>query len=156
MLLRSYTPSLVLNHRRSLRTLCSRADADATARFARAAFGPVGARGIERQAPAARAEALRAAASDMLAASGVPELEGRVLAFLYENAAGLKLMATLDDAGRLLAEVRAGVVIWRDACAQAFLYETARFHPLLPMRPLCSWVPAPRWVSAVALSFVTG
>jgi len=41
----------------------------------------------------------------MLRASGVPELEARVMAFLYENSAGLKLMATLDDAGRLLAEV---------------------------------------------------
>lgn len=36
---------------------------------------------------------------------GMPELEERVLGFLCEAAAGVKLMATLDDAGRLLAEV---------------------------------------------------
>ncbi|KAI8470959.1 MAG: hypothetical protein J3K34DRAFT_458551 [Monoraphidium minutum] len=40
----------------------------------------------------------------MLETSGVPELEERVLGFLYANSAGLKLMATIDDAGRLLAE----------------------------------------------------
>jgi hypothetical protein len=86
--------------------LSGRASPDATTRFARAAFGPVGARGVLGQGVGPRGEALRAAARDMLAGSGVPELEGRVLGFLYDNAAGLKLMATLDDAGRLLAEVR--------------------------------------------------
>lgn len=33
-------------------------------------------------------------------------MEERVLGFLCEAAAGVKLMATLDDTGRLLAEVR--------------------------------------------------
>jgi hypothetical protein len=36
----------------------------------------------------------------------VPELEERVLGYLCEAAAGVKLVATLDDTGRLLAEVR--------------------------------------------------
>jgi hypothetical protein len=42
----------------------------------------------------------------MLQGSGVPELEERVLGFLFEAAAGLKLMAILDDMGRLMNEVR--------------------------------------------------
>jgi hypothetical protein len=49
---------------------------------------------------------LRAAAAGLLGGSGVPELEERVLGYLCEAAAGVKLVATLDDTGRLLAEVR--------------------------------------------------
>ena len=41
----------------------------------------------------------------MLAGSGVPELETRVLRFLAERAAVLHKMAVLDDTERLLAQV---------------------------------------------------
>jgi hypothetical protein len=52
------------------------------------------------------ADFVKAAAEDMLQGSGVPELEERVLGFLFEAAAGLKLVAILDDMGRLMNEVR--------------------------------------------------
>jgi hypothetical protein len=38
----------------------------------------------------------------MLASSGIVELEDRVLSFLYAHAGSVKLLATLDDLGRLL------------------------------------------------------
>jgi hypothetical protein len=41
----------------------------------------------------------------MLAESGLPELEARVLRFLCAHSGALKLAATLDDAQRLLHEV---------------------------------------------------
>lgn len=64
---------------------------------------------------------MRAAAADMLEASGVPELEQAVLGFLFEAAAGVKLVAVLDDMGRLLTEVSSlsmcqGSTFWLGFC----------------------------------------
>ena len=99
----------------------SGAGGDAAERLAAAAFGPVGARALARQPPAARREACRLAAVDMLEASGVPELEARVLSFLEANAGGLKLVAALDDAGRLLSEVHNAAA----ACAASLASDAA-------------------------------
>ena len=68
-------------------------------------------------------EECRAAAAGLLEGSGVPELEERVLGFLCEAAAGVKLMATLDDTGRLLAEVG------RSAAFQQFSFYKICEHP---------------------------
>lgn len=82
--------------------LAGRADPANTQRFSRIAFGSFN----PRSSNGGRStELLHAAAEDMLQGSGVPELEERVLGFLFEAAAGVKLMAVLDDAGRLLTEV---------------------------------------------------
>lgn len=44
------------------------------------------------------------AAAEMLADSGVAELEARVLAFLYRHSGALRLLATIDDAAQLLLQ----------------------------------------------------
>lgn len=81
--------------------LAGRADPANSQRFARVAFGSFN----PRTAGSRSAELVKSAAADMLQGSGVPELEERVLGFLFESAAGLKLMAILDDMGRLMNEV---------------------------------------------------
>ncbi len=80
--------------------LSGRADPDTFTRFSRIAFGAYGRR--RTPAPKLGDEAVRAAAADMLECSGIVELEERVLSFLYAHSAGLKLLATMDDVGRLL------------------------------------------------------
>lgn len=101
------TQVLLLSARNALLSrlvLAGRADAQNAARFSRIAFGSCGGRG---GGGAGRSpEATKAAAAELLESSGLPELEQRVLGFLVEAAAGVKLMATLDDVGRLLTEVR--------------------------------------------------
>jgi hypothetical protein len=87
-----------------------------TQRFCRIAFGAYNPKPRGRNPPqnpnalpganGRTLDELKAAAAGLLDGSGVPELEERVLGFLCEAAAGVKLMATLDDTGRLLAEVR--------------------------------------------------
>eukprot|EP00775_Hariotina_reticulata_P005529 gene5529-5763_t len=89
--------------------LAGRADAGNTQRFCRIAFGNFStlrsSSAGSTSATGGRSPALvAAAASDMLDSSGVPDLEERVLGFLFEAAAGVKLVATLDDLGRLLTE----------------------------------------------------
>jgi hypothetical protein len=86
--------------------LAGRADAANSQRFARVAFGSFNPRIASNRS----AELVKAAAEDMLQGSGVPELEERVLGFLFEAAAGLKLVAILDDMGRLMNEVRGGLL----------------------------------------------
>lgn len=97
--------------------LSGRSDPANTQRFCRVAFGAYNPKPRGKQPPPQAPDALpgsggraveelRAAAAGLLEGSGVPELEERVLGFLCEAAAGVKLMATLDDTGRLLAEVR--------------------------------------------------
>jgi hypothetical protein len=46
------------------------------------------------------------AAYAVLEDSGVLDLEQRVLAYIYAHGGAVKLMATVDDIGRLLGEVR--------------------------------------------------
>ena len=58
------------------------------------------------QAASTPEEEYRAAAGEMLQESGLPELERRVLRFLCAHSGALKLAATLDDAQRLLLQVR--------------------------------------------------
>lgn len=82
--------------------LQSRADPDNLKRFSRIAFG---AYNNKSSSSSRSTEVMRAAAGDMLEGSGVPELEQAVLGFLFEAAAGVKLVAVLDDMGRLLTEV---------------------------------------------------
>lgn len=83
--------------------LSGAADAAATARFSRLAFGAFATRAA---ASAARSPALMSsAAAELLERSGLPELEQRVLTFLCEAAGGVKLLAVLDDAGSLLDQL---------------------------------------------------
>ncbi|KAG2498988.1 hypothetical protein HYH03_003174 [Edaphochlamys debaryana] len=92
--------------------LSGRASADVTRRFSRLAFGAfgmgMGGMGVARGGAAAgpTPEQLRAAAGCLLEGSGLPDLEERVLAFLGAHAASVKMLATADDATRLLSEVR--------------------------------------------------
>jgi hypothetical protein len=94
--------------------LSGRSEAANTQRFCRIAFGAYnpysgsGASGVPG-AGGRPAEVLAAAATGLLGASGLPQLEERVLGYLCEAAGGVKLMAALDDTGRLLAEVRVTV-----------------------------------------------
>lgn len=77
---------LLLSARNALMSrlvLTNRADSSTLARFARIAFGSFAGRG--RSALKAADESYRNAAKDMLEASGVLELEERVLTFLYAN-----------------------------------------------------------------------
>jgi hypothetical protein len=86
--------------------LSNRADAANTQRFCRVAFGNFSNPRGSSSATGGRSPVLvAAAAAEMLESSGVPNLEERVLGFLFEAAAGVKLVATLDDVGRLLTEV---------------------------------------------------
>lgn len=50
--------------------------------------------------------AAQEAAAEVLAESGVAELEARVLAFLYRHSGALRLLATIDDAAQLLLQAR--------------------------------------------------
>ena len=50
--------------------------------------------------------AAQEAAAEVLAESGVAELEARVLAFLYRHSGALRLLATIDDSAQLLLQVR--------------------------------------------------
>jgi hypothetical protein len=100
--------------------LAGRADAANSQRFARVAFGSFNPRTASNRS----AELVKAAAEDMLQGSGVPELEERVLGFLFEAAAGLKLVAILDDMGRLMNEVGSG--LYRRLLAVCFGLMTAQ------------------------------
>lgn len=70
------------------------ASEDAQKRFIRLAFG--------FGAPSITPEQIMAAAHGMLQESGILDLESRVLAHLYAHSAAVKLLATADDAVRLL------------------------------------------------------
>jgi hypothetical protein len=101
--------------------LSGRTDPANTQRFCRVAFGAYNPKPRGRNPPqnpnalpganGRTLEELKAAAAGLLDGSGVPALEERVLGFLCEAAAGVKLMATLDDTGRLLAEVMRAVLL---------------------------------------------
>ena len=100
----SFLQVLLLSTRNALLArllLSGRAGPDSSLRFQRIAFGS-----FSRCGAAYPGDVMRAAAREMLEASGVPELEARVLSFLYDHAAVVKLVATLDDMKRLLTEVR--------------------------------------------------
>jgi hypothetical protein len=117
MFLCSRLQVLLLSARNALLSrlvLAGRADAANSQRFARVAFGSFNPRTASNRS----ADLIKTAAEDMLQGSGVPELEERVLGFLFEAAAGLKLVAILDDMGRLMNEVGGvgfGVGFWRSS-----------------------------------------
>jgi hypothetical protein len=147
--------------------LARRCDAANAQRFCRVAFGAFAGGGRGRGSSSSTQAAahasgvpgaggrtaaeLAAAAEGLLAASGVPELEERVLGYLCEAAAGLKLLATLDDTGRLLAEV-GGVGwggagrLWRartHACARACVRSRVCVSVSVRVcRAVCGAVPA--------------
>ena len=73
-------------------------DKDIALRFGRLAFGS--------RARSFPPHEYRAAAEEMLADSGLAELEQTVLAFLYAHSGSLKLLALLDDIVRMLQQVR--------------------------------------------------
>lgn len=112
--------------------LSGRTDPANTQRFCRIAFGAYNPKPRGRNPPqnpnalpgagGRGIEELRAAAAGLLEGSGVPELEERVLGFLCEAAAGVKLMATLDDMGRLLAEVRWCFARGADSCLEVSIW----------------------------------
>ncbi len=70
-------------------------------RFGKLAFG-------NRRAQSTPDEEYIAAAKDMLAESGLEQLETKVLSFLYSHSGGLKLLSVLDDTARLLHQVCCG------------------------------------------------
>eukprot|EP00879_Flechtneria_rotunda_P004959 GHRR01005234.1.p1 GENE.GHRR01005234.1~~GHRR01005234.1.p1 ORF type:complete len:470 (+),score=121.45 GHRR01005234.1:171-1580(+) len=115
--------------------LANRADTANMGRFSCISFGSFNARssgGGSSRSP----EVLRDAALYMLHGSGVPELEKRVLGFLFEAAAGVKLVATLDDMGRLLTEVGQMVRVW------SMLLFSGKL-PLLCVSVWLSWLSTP-------------
>jgi len=83
--------------------LSGKADAATQQRFLRLAFGMFSS---GRRAPGP--QQVTAAAQELLAESGVPQLEERVLGFLFSHAAVVKLLATVDDLQRLIGQVRGG------------------------------------------------
>jgi hypothetical protein len=78
--------------------LRKRAGKEERLRFGSLAFGA-------RRAASTPPEEYVAAAKEMLAESGIEELERQVLGFLYSHGGGVKLLSTLDDAIRLLHQV---------------------------------------------------
>lgn len=85
--------------------LRKKAGSEERLRFGKLAFG-------SRKAQSTPDEEYVAAAKEMLADSGLEELEQRVLGFLYSHSGNLKLLSVLDDASRLLHQV--GVPICSD------------------------------------------
>ena len=83
--------------------LRGKADSEISLRFGRLALGSRASKDSPREH--------RQAAEEMLAESGVAELENRVLAFLYAHSGSVKLLALLDDAVRMLSQV------WRFCCS---------------------------------------
>ena len=77
--------------------LQGKADKDTHMRFGRLAFGSRARKFSEREH--------KQAAEEMLTDSGLAELEGRVLGFLYAHSGSLKLLALLDDIVRMLSQV---------------------------------------------------
>ncbi|KAG1654245.1 hypothetical protein FOA52_005800 [Chlamydomonas sp. UWO 241] len=113
--------------------LSGRAGDDTLGRFLNLAFGAFGAAMVRRSAggrggatPATAAETaaaigqeqVTAAAHAVLEDSGVLDLEQRVLAYIYAHGGAVKLMATVDDIGRLLGEVRNVAALCR-GCLQS-------------------------------------
>lgn len=80
--------------------LSGKADAATQQRFLRLAFGMFSS---GRRAPGP--QQVTAAAQELLAESGVLQLEERVLGFLFSHAAVVKLLATVDDLQRLIGQV---------------------------------------------------
>lgn len=78
--------------------LRNKADSEERLRFGKLAFG-------SRRAQSTPKEEYVAAAKEMLAESGLEELESKVLGFLYGNSGNLKLLSVLDDTSRLLHQV---------------------------------------------------
>ena len=72
-------------------------DKDVALRFGRLAFGSRAKKFSTREH--------KQAAEEMLADSGLAELEETVLAFLYAHSGSLKLLALLDDIVRMLQQV---------------------------------------------------
>ncbi len=73
------------------------------------------------------------AAAEVLAESGVAELERVVLGFLYRHSGALRLLATVDDAAQLLLQARGAprarsLLPWRPGrlCCTANLCCTAK------------------------------
>ncbi|CAL8468472.1 g8012 [Coccomyxa elongata] len=79
--------------------LRNKAGTEERLRFGKLAFG-------SRRAQSTPDEEYIAAANDMLAESGLEQLESKVLSFLYSHSGGLKLLSVLDDTSRLLHQVR--------------------------------------------------
>ena len=77
--------------------LQGKADKDTSLRFGRLAFGSRARKFSPREH--------KQAAEEMLAESGVAQLESRVLAFLYAHSGSLKMLALLDDTVRMLSQV---------------------------------------------------
>ncbi|KAL3150332.1 hypothetical protein ABBQ32_000177 [Trebouxia sp. C0010 RCD-2024] len=73
-------------------------DKDLALRFGRLAFGS--------RARSFPPHEYKAAAQEMLADSGLAELEQTVLAFLYAHSGSLKLLALLDDIVRMLQQIK--------------------------------------------------
>lgn len=78
--------------------LRNKAGSEERLRFGKLAFG-------SRRAQSTPKEEYVAAAKEMLAESGLEELESKVLGFLYGNSGNLKLLSVLDDTSRLLHQV---------------------------------------------------
>lgn len=90
-------------------------DRDIALRFGRLAFGS--------RARSFPPHEYRAAAEEMLADSGVAELEQTVLAFLHAHSGSLKLLALLDDIVRMLQQVR-----FHNASSLLHFLHLAKFH----------------------------
>eukprot|EP00191_Tetraselmis_sp_GSL018_P003015 CAMPEP_0177597860 /NCGR_PEP_ID=MMETSP0419_2-20121207/11969_1 /TAXON_ID=582737 /ORGANISM="Tetraselmis sp., Strain GSL018" /LENGTH=425 /DNA_ID=CAMNT_0019090123 /DNA_START=455 /DNA_END=1728 /DNA_ORIENTATION=+ len=79
--------------------------------FARIAFGSIGGKQKTR-------EDCRHAAPELLAESGIPEVEDRILNFLYRNAGRLQMLGTLDDMGRHIGQIHNAAIAREAALRQ--------------------------------------